>query len=418
MKSDILFLLLFLGFAIIIFVFFFMSIKSIYTLDITFIELGKKDSEILEFKKKKRCKLLGKIGFIATTIFTTLLVSSSLTFVILNNTTNPLNVLDFVPITITSGSMSAKDDKNTYLVENDLNNQFPTGSIIILHKLPEKNNLKKYDVVAYKTKEKILVIHRIIDFGYYEKDEKGNEVWRLTNNIEKANKFVFRGDNNTANDPYYIDYKDMYGIYNDEYCSALGYVVEYIQSYFGLISVVAIATIIEAYEYFDRKTKNKIDERYMVLSGNFGTIGTEEDSDEVKNTQQEEVDNNKNSEEDNIEITDSMDADVVEESGEGLSDEDEAISLSDDEFDTFVQYIVAQKDSDENKDVIKREKNNEEDEETISIDLNEDREDEGIKDGKALDPKKNPKKKAKLNKDFVEKKNGKERRRTIKKYNR
>ena len=63
---------------------------------------------------------------------------------------------------VASGSMSEKNEANTYLFNHNLNNQFDTYSIIVLERLddPEKS-LKQYDVIAYVDDKGQNIIHRI-----------------------------------------------------------------------------------------------------------------------------------------------------------------------------------------------------------------------------------------------------------------
>ena len=51
---------------------------------------------------------------------------------------------------VQSGSMSEKYERNTYLFENNLNDQLQTFDIIITHKLPAEEDLQLYDIVVYE----------------------------------------------------------------------------------------------------------------------------------------------------------------------------------------------------------------------------------------------------------------------------
>ncbi|MBQ7817049.1 MAG: hypothetical protein IJ339_06820, partial [Oscillospiraceae bacterium] len=61
-----------------------------------------------------------------------------------------------------SGSMAYKNAANTYLDENNLNNQFDTYDLIIINEKPPQELIKQYDVVVYKNGSQ-QIVHRIID---------------------------------------------------------------------------------------------------------------------------------------------------------------------------------------------------------------------------------------------------------------
>ena len=273
MNSNIILLLLvFLFFSVIVFLFFFFAVKALFDAEKSLVTEGKKDEDVLKEGSKLKNKKSGKISLIISSVIGGIVLAGCVLLVILKNVTNPLNVFSAVPVAITSGSMQEVDSGNSYLkVENyeanDLKNQFAAGSIIILHKMPAKDELKLYDVVAYKDKEGTTIVHRIIGFGYYGEDN----TFVITNDIKDATDFIFRGDNNNTNDAYYVKYSDMIGIYKGETVQVLGYVVEFVQSYFGLITFAAVFGMLEAYEIFDKKDKKVILDRYEVICGNYDT---------------------------------------------------------------------------------------------------------------------------------------------------
>lgn len=57
---------------------------------------------------------------------------------------------------IASNSMASKNPRNTYLVEEGLDNQFKVDDIILLRPLPKAEELKLYDVVAYNDRTIII----------------------------------------------------------------------------------------------------------------------------------------------------------------------------------------------------------------------------------------------------------------------
>ncbi len=267
--NDTFFLIIYIIFAIIVFVFFFFAVKGLFYSENTLTLLGLKDETLLKkLKNTKRNKVSRKVNLVIDSFISALIIGMSLFLVTINSVSNPTKYFDVVPVAIVSGSMSKKDSSNTYLKENDLNDQFPTGSTILLHKMPEKNDLKQYDVVAYKNKKGVTVVHRIVSYGYY--DSKGTFI--QTSNIEMADKFVFRGDYNNGNDSEYVDYSSMIGIYKGEYVPYLGYFVQFAQSYFGLACFVAMVAIIISYDCFESKNRRIEIERYIAITGDYSVI--------------------------------------------------------------------------------------------------------------------------------------------------
>ena len=267
-NTNILLLLVYLVFGAIIFLFFFEAIKTLFDTENVLIKAGRKDKEVLKEGARIKRKKVSKTSLIITNVIGIGILVTCVGLILIKNLTNPLNLFDTIPVAIVSGSMDANEETKTYtnpyLNENHLDNQFSTGSIIILHKLPEKNGLKMFDVVAYKNKDKVTVVHRIIGFGYYD-----NDTFVMTDNVNNATEFIFRGDNNTINDTSYVHYSDMIGIYKNEKVSYLGYVVEFAQSFFGLFTFAALISMIEAYEIFNKKRSEAVLKRYKVIAGNY-----------------------------------------------------------------------------------------------------------------------------------------------------
>ena len=80
--------------------------------------------------------------------------------------------------------MSQQNEANTYLKTNNLNNQFNTYDIIQIQKYKDVDQVKLYDVVAYRNDENIVIVHRVIEI----KETDG------------AKTFITQGDSNNASD--------------------------------------------------------------------------------------------------------------------------------------------------------------------------------------------------------------------------
>lgn len=132
-------------------------------------------------------------------------------------------------ITLASGSMSYKNERNTYLEENDINNQLKTFTLIGLNKVNENTTLSLYDICAYKDKEtNQLIVHRIINI----EDRNGTTY------------YTFRGDANESSDYYLVSRSEILYIFNGYSSYPLGLIVSFINSYVGLAVILYIAITI------------------------------------------------------------------------------------------------------------------------------------------------------------------------------
>jgi signal peptidase I len=103
-------------------------------------------------------------------------------------------------------------------------NQFQTYDIIVLEKVEKSSQLKKYDVIAFVNDEGVNVIHRIVDVVY-----KADGV-----------HYVTRGDANNGNDTYNPKFSDVIGKYTNQRIPLIGVFVMFLQSYSGMITLVAV----------------------------------------------------------------------------------------------------------------------------------------------------------------------------------
>lgn len=129
--------------------------------------------------------------------------------ILIDSAINPNEVPGFFsykPFIVLSGSM--KDEINA-------------GDLVLTKEIePEK--LKKGDIISFKEDE-IVVTHRIVDIV----EEDGETV------------FITKGDNNEANDPGYVKFENVEGIYLNK-ISGLGNVAMFIQTPTGIIISLSI----------------------------------------------------------------------------------------------------------------------------------------------------------------------------------
>ncbi len=124
---------------------------------------------------------------------------------------------------VASGSMSEKNPKNeSYLVNYD--NQFDTYDMIVLQKVDEVSDLKKYDVIAFVNDKGENIIHRIVDVEY----------------SESGLRYITRGDSNDADDKYRPTFDDVLGKYTGSRVRMVGVFVMFLQSYSGIVTICAL----------------------------------------------------------------------------------------------------------------------------------------------------------------------------------
>ena len=241
MNSSIsIFLLCFIVFIILTFVLFSLVTALVKSFSLN-IKSGAVDNELREeyeyiLKKTNNKKFNSKN--ILNKILSWLLVAIMILFISYflatkNQKVGPIPVLK----TVESPSMATKHKDNTYLNENNLNNQISTNDLIILYEMPDINDIQLYDIVAYKSEKGYIILHRIIEI----KEENGEKV------------FKFRGDANNASDSGYVKYDQMLGIYKDKHIPIVGNFVKFLRSPAGLMCILLIILVVLIYPSVNKK---------------------------------------------------------------------------------------------------------------------------------------------------------------------
>ena len=141
---------------------------------------------------------------------------------------------------VKTGSMAKKNKKNTYLVENGLDNQIQTFDLIATYKIPKEEDLKLYDIVVYEYDD-MLIVHRIV--GIEEPNEKHpNERY-----------FLLQGDAVDAPDRFPVLYSQMRGIYRGEKIPFVGSFVLFMQSPAGWLCILLVAITVFATPVLEKK---------------------------------------------------------------------------------------------------------------------------------------------------------------------
>ena len=141
--------------------------------------------------------------------------------------------------------MSEVNEKNSYLNDLGLTDQFDIFDLIITHDMPAEEDLELYDIVVYEA-DGILIIHRII--GIEAPNEKHpNEYY-----------FATQGDAVPNADRYPVLYSQMKGIYRGERIPFVGSFILFMQSPAGwlcMLFVLGVTIIIPIVEYKLKREK-------------------------------------------------------------------------------------------------------------------------------------------------------------------
>lgn len=171
---------------------------------------------------------------------------------------------------VQSSSMERKDEQNTYLSENGLDNQIKKYDLVLVHCLPDEFELELYDVVVYKTVDGNFVIHRIV--GIEEPNEQHPD----------QRYFTLRGDNVQYSDKRPVLYSQMIGIYRGERIGFLGKIVMFFQSYAGYMCLGLVIIYFVVMPFVDKKMESKINDRMRVLTPYDGAEGAKPSEEELR----------------------------------------------------------------------------------------------------------------------------------------
>lgn len=233
--------------------------KHYYDSSIVQVKDGKEDLQILKnakdvvkAKKSKKSKALNIIGKVLSyTVFALIVVIFSISLYS-RFSGNAIPFGNSSLIVIASGSMSEKNEDNTYL--SNIDNQFNTYDIIGINRYENQNDIELYDVVAFKNEEGTTIVHRIIEI--------------LDNNGEEV--YITRGDSNNTSDngvqyEDYLRYENIIGYYNGTRIQSIGIFVVFLQSNAGIITIVAIAYCLFMFDYYSNRYEKAVEDRTNLL---------------------------------------------------------------------------------------------------------------------------------------------------------
>ena len=239
----------------------FIILYSTYTKsEIGDIKSGKRDIAIIDqdiydnlshVKSRRRImKTIKSIAFYGLMLF----IMGIFTLSLVNKFNDDITMFgDRGVIAVASGSMSEKHKENTYLVTENLNNQFDKYDIIVVEKVDSPYDLKLYDVISFVNDEGVTIIHRIVDINYYNED---GEV-----------EFITRGDANAddAVDKFHPTIDDIQGKYVNKRIPLIGMFILFIQSSLGMITIIALAFCLVMIERYSSKILHEQENRLKLL---------------------------------------------------------------------------------------------------------------------------------------------------------
>lgn len=230
----------------------------VYKLEARSINSGILDEEIKRsYLKQKRRSNINKILSGLFSFFMLTLVCSCFAFGLTTYFTNYDKVGDFPAYKVVlSTSMEEKNEENTYLFENNLDNQISMYDLVVVKKLPDEFDINLYDIVVYQSSSDELVIHRIVNI------EEPNE------EHPDSRLFTFQGDNITSPDSKKVTYSQMKGIYSNYRIPYVGKIVVFFQSYAGYLCVGITIFYVIVSPFIEKKQEKLINKRIELINAN------------------------------------------------------------------------------------------------------------------------------------------------------
>ncbi len=205
-------------------------------------------------KSKKVLKLIGKIFsyIVLGIVFIIFIISLIGKF---QNDTIPFG--NSTMMVIASGSMSQKNN-DIIKAHPELSDQFDTYDIIGISKYTNQDEVQLYDVIAFKNKENVTIVHRIVKVNT---DEKTGQVTYLT----QGDSNLYADNTNGSQYIGYLTYDKIIGKYNHKRIKGLGIFVIFLQSPAGIVTIVSVVYCLIMYDYLSNKYKKSIVDRTNML---------------------------------------------------------------------------------------------------------------------------------------------------------
>ena len=155
---------------------------------------------------------------------------------------------------VKSSSMAQKYEKNTYLYDNQLNDQIQMMDLIITDPLPAESELQLYDIVVYEYNG-MLVVHRIVEIEEPNKYHPDNRFFRLQGDaVETADRFPVR-------------YEQMRAIYRGVRIPLVGSFIAFMQSPAGFLCILLVLFAVLVTPFVEKKLMREKEARLRLLPG-------------------------------------------------------------------------------------------------------------------------------------------------------
>jgi hypothetical protein len=154
---------------------------------------------------------------------------------------------------VRTSSMEKKNEKNTYLYANKLNDQIGTFDLILTYKKPPADELELYDIVVYEVNG-TRIVHRIVDIEE-PNETHPDEYW-----------FRLQGDAIETADRFPVHYSQILGIYRGERVPFVGSFVLFMQSPAGWLCIILVIGALIATPILEKKIAKERQKRLAFIN--------------------------------------------------------------------------------------------------------------------------------------------------------
>ncbi len=191
-------------------------------------------------KNKKRWKRIGRI--VIDILLGALLALFALSII---NRVVSTGVFPYTTMVVATGSMAEKYEGNTYLIENELDDQIQVNDLIVVKSVDSLDEIELYDIVCYINSDGEQILHRVVEIhdGY----------------------LVTRGDANSASDSTHVTMNNLIGVYTHFRIPYVGIIVFFVQSNYGIVCFIALFYFLFLYDHVKGKIKDAEEERKELL---------------------------------------------------------------------------------------------------------------------------------------------------------
>ncbi len=159
---------------------------------------------------------------------------------------------------IKTASMETVNTKNTYIKDNNLNNQITQYSMIGVDKV-EENDIKLYDVLAFKNSQNETIVHRVVNINFKD----------------NVKYYTLRGDANSASDisEMAVTFDNVIGKYNGFSNFGLGVATTYFKSTAGIVALSSVVVFMIAFDTSENTIDKEYKRRTLVLASIYDKEG-------------------------------------------------------------------------------------------------------------------------------------------------